>query len=175
MSYDLFCTHPPSRLAFSSHGGPHIVGLLTPHSLDCLQSHSLSFQRLTLVLCRPFLPTDHSGLLQKHFFTSCGQTTLMSTATCPSKSRVCHCDHLMPRSRVSRTTAPGRTSHLSPCLFFLHAFCCYPFHLLIHTPSAQKSVATVDKSSSPPRKEITRWIRSCLPPLQSASSTSAFL
>ena len=39
------------------------------------------------------------------FLSSCGRTTLMSTATCSSNSQVCHCGILMPRSRVSHMTA----------------------------------------------------------------------
>ena len=46
------------------------------------------------------------------FFTSFGQTCLVSTLTCPSKIRVCHCGHLMPKFLVSHMTA---ASHLT-CL-----------------------------------------------------------
>ena len=104
---------------------PRFVGLTPQHSLGGLQPHSF-FQLLTLVLCGPFLPIDHPGLLQKHLFLRIAGT-LTSTA-CPSKSKVCHCGHVMPRSRVSRMTAPaGPLTCLHVCaskLCFLRASCC---------------------------------------------------
>ena len=41
------------------------------------------------------------------FFTSSGQTYLMSILTSPSNIKVCHCSHFMPKSRVSHITAPA--------------------------------------------------------------------
>ena len=49
-------------------------------------------------------------------FTSCGQTTLMSTATCPSNSKVCHCSHWMPKSRVFVHDCSCKSCYLFPSL-----------------------------------------------------------
>ena len=76
----------------------------------------------------------------------------MSTATCSSKSKVCHCGHLMPRSRASHRLAPGGpVTCFHGCaskICFLQAFCCSLTHLPSQTPSAQVSVATAESSSS---------------------------
>ena len=57
----------------------------------------------------------------------------MSTSSCSSNNNVCHCAHLMPRSRISRQTAPAgpltclqvsiSKNLLSPRFFLL----CQPF------------------------------------------------
>ena len=60
-----FHDQPPHHIAVRV--CPRFVGLTPQHSLDGLQPHSF-FQLLTLVLCGPFLPTDHPGLFQKHLF-----------------------------------------------------------------------------------------------------------
>ena len=123
LSYNLFCT-PTS---FHDQLPRHMSVLLCPPVVGLSSQHGLNFlQLLTLVLDCPFLLVDHLGSLQEHFFTSCGQTTLMSTATCSSNSKVCHCGHLMPRSRVSHMTAPASAlTCLQVCtskICLLHAF-----------------------------------------------------
>ena len=61
------------------------------------------------------------------------------SSTCPSNRRVCHCGHLMPKSRVSHMTAPA-----NPLTCFhvctskncvLQSFCCSLPHLPSQTPS----------------------------------------
>ena len=93
----------------------------------------------------------------------------MSTATCHPNSKVCDCGHLMPRSRVSHMTAPAGPL---PCLHvctskigFLQTFCSLR-HLPSQTPSAQKSVTMMDRSSSTSRPS---------PSMKSESDTDSFL
>ena len=85
-----FLHHPPYTTSFlvtfrclSVH-----ASLLFPsqHSLSRLQPRSF-FQFFKLVLCRPSLPMDHLGPFQKHVPRLAGQTTLTSTATCPSNCK----------------------------------------------------------------------------------------
>ena len=89
MSYDLFSTHPSTTsflitlrylsvdgsLVFLRHKAwaPARLLLSTPHTRSSLP---ISFNRLSLLV------SDASS------FTPCGQTTLMSTATCPSTNKV---------------------------------------------------------------------------------------
>ena len=82
-------------------------------------------------------------------FTSCGQNTLMSTATCTSNSKVCHCDDL--NAQLAQNCS-CKSSHLPPSL---HLENLLPPHLLllslpscVNIPSSQKSVAMVESSSS---------------------------
>ena len=58
-------------------GSYHTPSFKTPHS--CLAVH---FFQQAILAC-----------FSSIFFTSCGQTTLMSTATCPSNSKVQHSGH----------------------------------------------------------------------------------
>ena len=93
-----------AQQAFASHYGACLSTLhdfSSHHSLKWTQTNSF-FQLLTLVFGCPLSPLDRSGLFQKHFLyiLRSGQSTLMSTATCPSNIKVCHCGHLMPKSRV---------------------------------------------------------------------------
>ena len=94
MSYNLFCTQPPSTTSFlvtlrclSVHAS---FVILRSIAMDWLQPHSF-LQLLTLVLCCPFHSMDRPGLLQKHF-SSCAQTTLcpprpaFQTAKCATES-----------------------------------------------------------------------------------------
>ena len=96
----------------------------------------------------------------------------MSTTTCPSNSKACHCGNMTPRSRVSQRTAPAgplTCFHVhNSKICFLHAFCCFLLHLPSHTSSAEKSVAMADKSPStsdhsPPGEEVTKRTRFYLP------------
>ena len=105
---------------------------------------------------RAVLPVSSSRsswlCLRSIFFTSCVQTTLMSTTTFAKNSKAYQCGHLIPKSQVSHTTAPAspRTS-LQVCtsnICFLQAFCCSLHHLPNQTPSSQESVGMVESSSS---------------------------
>ena len=143
------------RPSVSSHCGAYLSevgGLPSQHSLNWFQPNSIPHTRVWLSTC-----------FKSTFFAACGRTTLISTSTCPSKNKVCHRGHLMPRTRVPRMMAPTgpltclqvRTS--KTC--FLHAFCCALLYLPIHTPPAQKNVAMVDVlglSSSHSRHSSTK-------------------
>ena len=86
-----------------------------PHLSSIAKEPELTQARyfLSILHTHASLPTSGGAYFMSIFFTSFGQTCLMSTCTCPSKVNVCHCGHFMPRSRVSHMTAP--TSLLS-CL-----------------------------------------------------------
>ena len=186
VSYNLVCTHPPSTTSFlvacrclSVHtslvflrstgwvGSSHTPSFNPSHS--CFAAHL--FQRTIL------------GRFTSIFFTSCGQTTLMSNATCPSNIKVCHCGHLVPRSKVFTHHCSCKPSHLSPCLhfkdllppFLLHSFPIFPSRTFrakerCHSGHVLFKLQIVDLKC----REITTPTLSCLL-LPSASSTSAFL
>ena len=127
MSYNLL--HPILPVPTSS---SHVGACLSTLSffaarLDWLQPQSI-LQLNTLMLCCPCLLIDPPDLSQKDFFTSCGQATLMSTATCPSNGKMSQHGHLMPKPRVSHMTAPGgplTRHHVGTSkICFLHGFIC---------------------------------------------------
>ena len=70
-------------------------------SYSCFAAHF--FQKTDLACCTSI------------FFTSFGQTYLMSILASPSNMNVCHCGHFIPRSRVSHHCS-RRPSHLPPHL-----------------------------------------------------------
>ena len=118
-------------------------------SPDVLQKRRLSRNTMSFhPNSRAWLPISSNGpswlVSEASSSHAAGRPPLVSTATCPSDSYVRHCGHLMPMSQVSHTTAPA--SSLT-CLHVCTS-CCSLFHLHIHTPSAQKSVATMETSSS---------------------------
>ena len=111
ISHNLLCTNPSSTTSFlvtirclSVHassvflrsiawmGSSHSPSFNTSRS--CLAAHS-SFQQ-TILAC-----------FKKHFSHSAGKKHLYPPPTVLKKRKVCHCDHLMPRSRVSHITAPA--------------------------------------------------------------------
>ena len=98
----LFCTHPPSTTSFlitlrflSFH-----TSLVPSRSKDWISpsSHTPSFNSSHSCFAAHFLDKTKLTCFSSIFSTSCGQTTLIPTATCASNSKVCHCDHWRPRS-----------------------------------------------------------------------------
>ena len=80
---------------------------------------------------------------------------MMTTCSCHSNIKVCHCGHLMPKSRVSHITPPARPLACLRVrrskLCFLRAF----FWSVGHFPM-QVSVAIVVRSSSTARSFISK-------------------
>ena len=68
MSHNLFCTHLHSATSFLITLRCHAsICISSQYRLDRLQPHSF-LQLVMLLVCCPFLPTDHHhGLFQKHF------------------------------------------------------------------------------------------------------------
>ena len=172
MSYNLFSIQSPSK-ASSSHFGACLSNL----------RWSAFEGQLRLALATLFPSTLHTHALlpmsssrpswsvSETSFSSCGQTTLMSTATCPSNSKVCHCSLLMSRSRVSRPTATASrltSFHVwTSKICFLHASFCSVGHFPIQVTSVQACVANVKKSSS--------WTSRLFNSMKSESETNPFL
>ena len=106
---------------------PRFESFPSQHSLD-RSSHTPSFHSSHLLWLPISSNETNLACFRSIFFTSCRQTTLMSTATGPSNNKVRHCGHLMPRSRVSHMNAPASPlTCLHVCTSkscFLHAFCC---------------------------------------------------
>ena len=98
MSHSPFCTHAPTKCLITL----RCLSVPSQHSLNWFQPNSIPHTRVWLSTC-----------FKSIFFTSCGQATLISTATCPSKNKVCHRGHLMPRSRVPRMMPPQVLSPVS--------------------------------------------------------------
>ena len=184
MSYNLLSIQSPSTTSFLV----TFRCLPVQASLVCLRSSALVGSSHTLSLnsshaLLPMCSSRPSWLVSGASFASCGQTTLMSTATCPSNRKVCHCDSLMPRSRVSHPTATAsrRTSlHVwTSKICFLHASFCSVGYFPIQVTSAQACVAIVKSSPRTSRlfnsMQIDSETDSFLLLLPSASSTSAFL
>ena len=136
MSNNLFCTQPPSTTNFLITFWCLSVqtSLVLPLSIAWIGSrHTPSFTSLCSCFAAHFFQQTILACLQSIFFTSFVQTTHMCPATCPSNSKVCHCGHVMPKSRVLHTTAPaGPLACLHVCtskICFLQAFRCYLLHL----------------------------------------------
>ena len=122
MSYNLFCTHPPSKTSFRI-------------TLQCLSVHVSD--PAILLYSIPHTRVWFAYFLQKVVLTCCRSIFFTSRGHhCPSNNNVCHCGHLMPRSRVSHTTAPANPHVRTSKICFLHASFCSVNHLPIHTPSA---------------------------------------
>ena len=89
-------------------------------------THALSFNSSNSCFPAHLFQQTILACFRSIFFTSCGRTTLIFTAICPSNNNVCHSGHLMPRSRVSHMTAPAgplTCLHASTSkICFLHAF-----------------------------------------------------
>ena len=129
---------------------PRVVGLPSQYRLG--SNHTPSFNSSHSCLAAHFFQWTILACFNSIFFTSCGQTTLISTATCSSNSKLHHSAQWLPRSRVSHmTVSAGPLTRFHLCtskICFLHTFSCSLLHQPIHTPSARKSVAMVDISSS---------------------------
>ena len=146
MSHNLFGTHPPSTTSFL-------------HCGACLPTIRWSFFAawLGLVPAALFLSTPHTRAWLP--ISSTGSSWLVSEASsshpagrplsCPQPPTPQTARCATARSRVSHMTAPASPlTSLHVCtskICFLSAFCCSFRHLFIQTPSAQKSVAMVDK------------------------------
>ena len=113
-------------------------------TLRCLSVHASSKPELDpakLLLSTPhtlvWLPTFSNGPLWLVFrsisFTLCEQTALMSTVSCPSDIKVCHCGHLMPESGPAQNSS-CRSSHLPPRLSLENLLS--PSLLLLPCPSS---------------------------------------
>ena len=126
-----------------------------------------SFKSSHSCLAADFFPQTIPACYSSIFFTSCGQTTPMSTATRPSSSKVCHCGRSLPRSRVWHMPAPaGPLTALSMSgtskICFLHAL------MLLPSPSAHPHAFRRKErghggqsprqppNHAPPRREMTR-------------------
>ena len=77
----------------------------------------------------------------------------MSRATCPSNSKVCHCGHLMPSSRISHMTAPaGPLTCLQVCtskIGILQSLHQLPFfHFPNQTPSVPSTYRLFNSMNS---------------------------
>ena len=136
MSYTIL--HPSS---YHDQFSRHIAVLIRPRFVGFLawvgsSPHSF-LQLLTLVLDCPSLPVDYPCLLQKHRFH----------VLWADHSHV-HRHLLLNKQSVPLGPLDAKVTGCTSNLCFLDAFCCSLLHLLIHTPSAEKSVAKVDKSSS---------------------------
>ena len=126
---DIFCTHPPSTASFritsrclSVH--PSLVFLRS--IANRVKPNSFA-QFLTLVFGRTPFPVSRSKPASEASSSpSRGQTNLMSTLPCPSNDDMCHCGHLMPKSRVSHQTAPA--GPLTSKICFLHTSSCSAGH-----------------------------------------------
>ena len=111
------------------------VCLSAQHSSDCLQPHSF-LQFLT-----------HSCVAAQLF-----RWTMLAQASSlrPADHRHVH-RHLPFKKHMTALASLLTCLHLcNSKTCFLHAFCCSFHHLFIQTPSAQASVAMVDKSPRPP-------------------------
>ena len=98
------------RQAFASHYGAHlsILHYLFLRNITWIGSiQTLSFSFSHSCLAAHFFQYAILACLRCILFTSCGQTSFMSSATCPSKIKVFQCGHMMPKSRVSHRTAPA--------------------------------------------------------------------
>ena len=93
---------------------PLFVDLSSQQSLGLVPAILLSALHARALL--PISSNRPSWLLLKA--SSSRPAGIPITATCPSNIRVCQYDHLILKSRVSHVTAPARSSHLSPCLYF---------------------------------------------------------
>ena len=67
-----------------------VCQIVSCSSYSCLAAH---FFQETILACFSCI-----------FFMSCGQTTLMPTATCPSNSKVCHCGNIFRSQEEHRRT-----------------------------------------------------------------------
>ena len=134
-------------------------------TLRCLSVHASSKPELDpakLLLSTPhtlvWLPTFSDRPLWLVFrsisFTVCGQTALMSTVSCPSDIKVCHCGHLMPESGPAHNSS-CRSSHLPPRLNLENLLS--PSLLLLPFPSSHPHFF-------PPKPAWPSW--TILPPLQ---------
>ena len=132
LSYNLLCTHPPSTTSFLITLrclSVHPSSVFPQHSLAWLQPHSLSTPHT-----REWLHKPSWLVFTSIFFTSCVQTTLISTATHPSNSKVCRCGQLIPKSRVSHMTAPAGPLTCFHRLYFDRSAsstpsACFPFSI----------------------------------------------
>ena len=155
-----YCTHSSAPIVL-----PQPASFIT---LRCLAVHgSLVYLRSKPWTASSHIPSLHSAhsclaanvfqqaildCFRSILFTSCGQTHTHVTADLPFKleseplrhvTSFAHDGSWRPSQPVSTLVTSNRC--------FLHAFCCSLLHLPIQTPSAQKSVAVVDRSSSPPK------------------------
>ena len=128
---------------------PRFICLSSQHSLDRIQLHSF-FQLLTRVLCRPFLPIDRPGLLEKHRFYFLNAYHSHVHRHLPFKQQIVPLWSLVAQiARVSRMTAPACPlacfNVYTSTFCTLQAFCCSlpPSQ----TPSAQPTVASVESCS----------------------------
>ena len=100
-------------------------------------------------------------------FTVCGQTALMSTVSCPSDIKVCHCGHLMPESGPAHNSS-CKSSHLPPRLNLENLLS--PRLLLLPCPSSHQHFFppkpacpswTINSSSTSKLFASNRFLRSC--------------
>ena len=134
----------------------------------CESSSWMRFSRRSRALFRALLGAP---------FTSTSSSQLFPSNWTPSATPLCG------RFAAQSTLTGDPLTCFHVCISkicFFHAFCCSLLHLPIHTPSAQKSVAMVDKSSSTSRpvtstKRDSDMTLSCLQLRPSAASTSTFL
>ena len=147
-------------------------------TLRCLSVHASSKPELDpakLLLSTPhtlvWLPTFSDRPLWLVFrsisFTFCGQTALMSTVSCPSDIKVCHCGHLMPESGPAHNSS-CRSSHLPPRLNLENLLS--PSLLLLPCPSSHPHFFppkpawpswTINSSSTSKLFPSNRFLRSC--------------
>ena len=116
MSKSLFCTQPPSRInflaTFRCFFSPLVLFFFRKRA-RAGSSHIPFFNSSYSCFAAHFFQRADLACFKSIFITSCGQTYLMSTLTCPAKVQVSHCGHLMPKSRISHITAPAVLSLVS--------------------------------------------------------------
>ena len=168
MSYNLFCTHPPSTISFLATFGvyPSIRHWSFFSKAWIGSSHTPSFSSSHSCYARPFLARDHDGLFQKHLFHILRANHPHVHRLLLFRQQSVPLWHWTPRSRVSHLTAPAgplTCFHLCVSMSVLQRSASSTLsayillRLPIHTNSAQKSVGIVDNSSStsnhsPPEK-----------------------
>ena len=129
-------------------------------TLRCLSVHASSKPELDpakLLLSTPhtlvWLPTFSNRpfwlVFRSICFTFCEQTALMSTVSCLSNFKVCHCGHVMPESGPAHNSScrSSHSLHILPSTYLL--------------PKPAWPSWTMDSSSTSKLFPSSRFLRSC--------------